>query len=171
MKRNALLLSAFLLASPVYAQATFTLPALTADQRWDRLEGHYTYLLATSVAFAKAQGKSIEEYARFIGKLAAPTWSKGLTPRGLIRGTYRNTMAWREADVVVTDSSEASPSARLNRSSYVRTFGTKGVVEGLTPDDWEQIFFFVSDEIAKYHGLVYEQRRDGDFLVITVRRR
>lgn len=87
-----------------------------------------------------------------------------------MRGLYRNGAAWKDFQLQVVTATDASVTARFNRP-WVADLGTSANLYGLTADDIDAFLRIVYEEIATAHGLVYEQRPDGDFLVVTVRRK
>jgi hypothetical protein len=174
MKGRLLLLSMTLLAGPsvsAHGQAVdVQLPTLTEEQKWNRLEFHWASFLAGAVTYAKTKGEGVEALGHSMGKLFAPGWADTLSPAGLIRGLYRDGAAWKDFQLQVDTATQASVTARFNRP-WVPDFGRSGTMYGLTPDDVDTFLRIVYEEIAAAHGLVFEQRRDGEQLVATVRRK
>lgn len=174
MKARSLLLSIALLgglSAPARPQTVdVQLPTLTEEQKWSRLEFHWASFLAGAVAYAKTKGEGVEALGHSMGKLFAPGWADTLSPAGLIRGLYRNGAAWKDFQLQVVTATQTSATARFNRP-WVPDFGRSGSLYGVTPDDADAFLRIVYEEIAAAHGLVYEQRRDGDELIATVRRK
>jgi len=160
----------FLSGLCIAQQIEIQLPEYTDDQRWDRMEFHWESLFIVSIAFAKAHNVTPEEYFRFIGKQFAPTWEGDVTPERILRGTYLNTAAWRNHHFEILDAMESMVRFRTNRFliSHLRTYGEQ---HGISDTAIEKFFSIVMDEITKYHGLSYEQNVEGDYLVITVKKR
>jgi hypothetical protein len=174
MKIRSLVLSVALLAGLSASARTQTvevqLPTLTEAQKWNRMEFHWSSLIAGAIAYAKSKGEGVESLGHFMGKLFAPSWGDTLSPAGLIRGLYRNGAAWKDFQLQVVTATQTSVTARFNRP-WVPDFGTSGNLNGSTPADVDTLLRIVYEEIATAHGLVYEERRDGEHVVVTVRRR
>lgn len=174
MKIRSLFLSVALVAGfSVQARTQVVevqLPTLTEAQNWNRMEFHWASFLAGAIAYAKSKGEGVEALGHSMGKLFAPGWADTLSPAGLIRGMYRNAAAWKDFQLQVVTATQTSVTARFNRP-WVPDFGTSGNLNGATPEDADTFLRIVYEEIAAAHGLVYEQRRDGQQLVVTVRRR
>lgn len=174
MNIRSLFLSVALLAAfpaPARSQAAdLQLPTLTEAQNWNRMESHWANLFAGVVAHAKAKGEGVEALGHTVGKLVAPGWGDSLSPAGLIRGMYRNGAAWKDYQLQVVTATPASVTVRVNRP-WVPDFGKSGDLMGATPEDVDTFLRIVYETIAGARGLVYEERRDGEQLVVTVRRK
>jgi uncharacterized protein (TIGR02246 family) len=147
-----------------------TLPIFTLDQRWERLEFHFASLAASAVAHAKSKGESLEAYAHFTGKLFAPTWPQVLTPFGLLRGYYANASSWKNLEAQLLSATETSATLRVNRP-WANDLGPTGSAFGLSADDLDTFLRIIYEDIATSRGLVFEQRRDGEHLIVTARRK
>lgn len=145
------------------------LPFFTAYQRWDRMGVLWTSLANISLAYSKSKGDGVEAYGRYFGKHAALGWPQNLTPLGFARGIYRNFAAWDDGQGDLIAASDSSVTLKISRP-YVADANNVNTY-GITADDLDTLMRVVHEEIANARGLVYEQRRDGEHLVITVRRK
>jgi hypothetical protein len=128
-----------------------------------------TNTFAIMVTYAKSRGESVDELGQFLGKLYAPTWNREVAgqPMRVLRGFAGNWMSWRDAKVEVIESSDSSVTARVNRA-YLKHFGDDGKTYECSVEEYEHAFELAHKGIADYLDLIYEQRRDGDSLVVTL---
>ncbi len=152
------------------AKPSLELPQLTDEQRWSRLQTNWVFWVLAAGAQAKALGKSPEDFGHFAGRLFAPGWGATLTPAGLIRGWYLNASMFKPQKFQVLEVTDTLAKARANLG-WVAALGAAQDVGGATAADLERIIDVTYQEIADAHGLKYEQVRDGDDLIITVRRK
>ena len=164
-----LVLTAAALAAPLlaYRQAAIDLPTYTPEERWERASRLYTVSAAAGLAYAKSRGISPKEYGEFISKLMESSWGEpGSGSVNIIRGVRRNLLIWPEAEFEVTNSSETSVSARINRP-WVKHFGEDKTLYGVSLDEYEEVSSVFNRGLAEYLGLQYEDEIEGDWLSMT----
>lgn len=174
MKIRSMFLTVALLAAlshPGRAQTVdVQLPTQTDEQKRDRMQFHWATMIASAIAYAKSKGEGVDDLGQVMGKLVVPGWPDTLSPAGLIRGMYRNSAAWKDFRMQIVAATETSVTARFNRP-WARDFGRSGNMFGVTPEDADTLMGIVYGAVAAARGLAFEQRRDGEELVVTVRRR
>jgi hypothetical protein len=165
------LVVATLVAQPAVAQ-TPQWPDYTQEQRWSRMAQLGTLGVVAAMAYAKEQGASLEEFGRWWGDLFAPSWGQAGTygPVEVMRGMRRNFLSWPTMEVEVLSQTETSVTARVNRP-WAAYFGDSGSWYGVSLEEYERVNSMFMRRIADYHGLTFEERRDGDGLVLTFSRR
>ena len=173
MLRPALvgLVVATLVAQPSAAQ-TPQWPDYTEEQRWSRMAQLGTLGMVAATAYAKEQGASLEEFGRWWGDLFAPGWGQpgSYGPFEVMRGMRRNFLSWPAIEIEVLSQSETSVSARVTRP-WTAYFGESGTWYGVTLEEYERLNSMFMRHIADYHGLAFEERRDGERLILTFSRR
>jgi hypothetical protein len=162
---------ATLVAQPSAAQ-TPQWPDYTEEQRWNRMAQMGTLGVVAAMAYAKERGASLEESGRWWGDLFAPSWGQpgSYGPLEVMRGMRRNFLSWPGMEVEVLSQTETSVTARVNRP-WIAYFGDTGTWYGVTLEEFERLNSMFMGRIANYHGLAFEERRDGERLVLTFSRR
>lgn len=166
----ALLLAAFL---PQVSQAQAQeWPDYTESQRWERMARLGTLGVVATLAYAKTQGTSLEEFGRWWGDLFAPSWGQpgSYGPFEVMRGMRRNFLSWPDMQFEILSQTETSVSARINRP-WTAYFGEDETWYGVTLSEYETLNSMFTKRIAEYHGLVLTEQRDGEYLVMTFSRR
>lgn len=173
MRRLALvtLAVAALLPRPSAAQTT-EWPEYSAEQRWSRMGRLGTLGVVAAIAYAKAQNTDLEEFGKWWGDLFAPSWGQpeSYTPAQVVMGMRRNFLAWPDGTFEILGETETAVTARFNRP-WTAYFGESGTWYGVSLEEYERINSMFYRRIADYHGLAYEERREGDSWVITYSRR
>lgn len=162
---------AMLLPRPCAAQTT-EWPDYTPEQRWNRMAQMGVLGVVSAIAYAKAQNADIEEFGKWWGDLFAPSWGQPGTsgPFEVMRGMRRNFLINPAAEFEILAQTENSVSARFNRP-YVTYFGESGTWYGVTLEEYERLNSMFFQRIAEYHGLAFDERREGERWVITFSRR
>ena len=160
-----------LLGSPVQAQEDYTLPTYTDAQRWTRAATLQLAVIVGHLAAQKSAGMSAMEAGRASAKTFGPPngWNTSDTPIRLFRGMYRNWMSHPDQTCTLLEAGPNLVRARCNRP-YVGYFGDDEVVYGVTLQEYEESGVGFASGLAEAHGMTWEQRRDGDDVVITVRK-
>ena len=139
------------------------------QQMISRLRYQWQALLLASVANARSHGQNRAEFGASLGKLFAPSWAKDLTPQGLARGMRSNVrLVGLEAELL-EDTPEQSV-VRFSRPDSAQFYTSYGS-QGATLADWDETMKAVVEKIAAEHGLVWDQRPDGAFMVAKVTRK
>lgn len=174
MKR-LLALAAMVAAAPCLGQdvrqqaATITFPTFTTEQNWGRATTLQFATLVGGQAFAKARGSSAEEFGRLSGELFAPNWGRpdeGSATRWA-RLAQNSIRASRGGAVEVLNVNDTLVVMRATRP-YVAWFGPTKEQYGVTLDEYEASGRAFYGEVARRLGLRYEQRIDGEHLVMTI---
>lgn len=159
-------------ALPTEALSQETWPDYTQDQQWDRMTRLGSLGTVAAMAYAKSQGADLEEFGKWWGDLFAPGWGQpgAYGPVQAMRGMRRNFLAWKGMTFEILSESDAAVSARFTRP-WVAYFGDNGTWYGVTLEEYEHLNFQFMERIAEYHGLSFEEHRDGEGVVITFARR
>ncbi len=144
-----------------------TLPQLTAEQRWDRMSFLLESWAIAAILHARAEQQTAEDAGQDIGELFAPSWGDNFTPRGFMRGTYRNLMSWREARFEVLEVSDQRASFRFT-PAYRATFGEDRELLGVTVEEMDLYWIRIHKVIVEHNGLTFHSERDGDDIIFTV---
>lgn len=153
-------------------QPTFELPTYTDSVRWNRAATLLIAVLVGDIAKAKANGMTGADAARASAELFGPPrgWTRANTPFVLFRGMYFNWMSHPEQTCTLIEASETIVRARCNRP-WVTFFGESGENYGVTVADYEEAILAFGTAIANHHGMDWEQRIEGESLLITIRKR
>lgn len=146
------------------------LPEPTTEQKLDRMTANFTATVAGSIAYARSVGQSPDQYGRFLGQLFATTWPAKVTPGGLLYGYYVNASPWKALEYQVLEVSDSVARARTNRP-WLASLGSTQQFAGVTGPEIDRVLELMYAEIAVAHELVWEQKPDGDMLLLTVRRK
>jgi hypothetical protein len=173
MLRPAILVLAMaMLAAKPAAGQTSQWPVHTEEQRWTRMAQMGTLGMVAAMAYAKDRGATLEEFGRWWGDFFAPSWGQpgSYGPFEVMRGMRRNFLSWPGMEVEVLSQSEAAVTARVNRP-WTPYFGATGTWYGVTLEDYDRLSSMFMQRIADYHGLAFEERRDGEWQILTFSRR
>ena len=172
MGRASLIPSVFLLlcvtVAPAPGQQQPAQPT-PEQQMISRLRYQWQALFLASVANARSHGQTRAAFGASLGKLFAPSWPKDLTPQGLARGMHSNIrLVGLEAELLEDTPEQAV--VRFSRPDSAQFYTTYGS-QGATLADWDETLKGLVEQIAAEHGLVWDQRRDGNSMVAKVTRR
>lgn len=142
------------------------LPQLTLDEKWHTAESNLVYFIVCGIAYGKAKGETPEDFGTFAGTVAYWEEEKGKGPRILIDGISRNKQQFSDFQMDILNVSDKVIEARM------RGFGENHVRNrkrhDITVDEYIRFFGKKWEAIANQLGLVYRQRADGDWILITV---
>jgi hypothetical protein len=173
MLRPAILVLAMaMLAAGQAAAQTPQWPVYTEEQRWTRMAQQGTLGVVAAMAYAKEKGATLEEFGRWWGDMFVPSWGQpgSYGPFEVMRGMRRNVMSWPGMEVEVLSQTETAVTARMNRP-WTAYFGDSGTWYGITLEEFERLNSMFMQRVADYHGLAFEERRDGESWVLTFSRR
>jgi hypothetical protein len=170
--RSLLLLLALLIAGPAMAQETPVFPDYTPEQRWQRASALGMVAMAAAVRHAKDTGQSVEQFGDWWVDLFDDSWGEpgSYGPAEVLRGMRRNWLSFYGGQVEVVEASDDVATGRFNRAPMTAVFGDDRLLYGISLEEFEQINSMFYRGIAEYHGLVAEERREGDDVVVTFRR-
>lgn len=171
--RIILVVFAMLLPTSAFAQDTSTFPDYTQEQRWARASQLGMVAMAAAVRHAKDMGQSIDEFGVWWGDLFDDSWGEpgSYSPVQVLRGMRRNWLSFYGGEVEIIAASDQAAGGRFNRAPLTRAFGDDGVLYGVTLEEFDRINTLFYEAIANYHGLAFEERREGDDTVLTFRQR
>ena len=169
----SLVLLTVVAAAPAQAQeVSYDLPTYTDSLRWNRAGTLFIAALVGDLVKSKEQGMSAAESGRASAKVFGPPngWNRSDTPFVLFRGMYYNWMSHPDQTCELLEAGENLVRARCNRP-YLGYFGTSGESYGVTVAQYEEMGLNFAATIADYHGMDWQQRVDGDDVMITIRKR
>lgn len=136
--------------------------AFTPEQVAERGCDNWQHVLFGTIAYLKAQGLSVEDWATFLGAQFAPGWGHGYTTRRFMEQAALNVASagatvrslsgngeWAEAVV-----GDWPPQGKLASDRFHHYFG-------LTQEDVDP-FWEVFRPIAEYLGFEYEWNRESE---------
>ncbi len=146
--------------------------AFTPEQIAERGMDNWQHVLFGTIAYLKARGLSVEDWARFLGEQFAPGWGEGYTARGFMEQAALNVVsagAWPRSLTGNDDWAECvvgdwPPDGKLASQRFNHHFG-------LAQEDVDP-FWEIFRPIAEYLGFDYEwHREDEDKLSFTFAKR
>lgn len=148
---------------------TITFPTFTADQNWTRASSLMYAEAVGGFAIAKTRGLSAEEYGRVLGDRFAPGWGQrdGGSAIRYARGIQNNLRAMTGTTIQVLEASDTLVTMRVT-PGWRSFFGPSKQVYGVTLEEYETIHGTFQDRIARYLGLRYAQRNEGEYVVMTI---
>ena len=179
MRRVALSLLAFTaFAAPVRPLHTqevrqqgkpLTVPAYSAEVRWNRTAQHFYAFFIGGIAHAKSLGRTPEAFGRFLGDLYASGWGQPQsgTAIAVARTWYFNFEALPKADAQLVAVDDTTAVLR-HRRTHVAFFGPTRAVSGVTLDDYDRAFAAAGTRINEYLGLHTRITVEGEWNVITI---
>ncbi|NOR12304.1 MAG: hypothetical protein GQ545_03530 [Candidatus Aminicenantes bacterium] len=161
------ILSAFIIAQEQTEQK-IELPERTPEWKLGRSVRHMDLFICTGIAYAKSLGKTAEDYGKFVGEKFAPSWegAKGQGVAPLIRTWSGHWQLYKNGKFEIVSESETSVTTKFNRpySAYFKD----GDLYGVTVNEYETFLEKIGVAIANYLGLKYEQKVEGDNLIVTI---
>ena len=161
------ILSAFIIAQEQTEQK-IELPERTPEWKLNRAVRHMDLFICTGIAYAKSLGKTAEDYGKFVGEKFAPSWeeAKGQGVAPLIRTWSGHWQLYKNGKFEIVSESETSVTTKFNRpySAYFKD----GDLYGVTVNEYETFLEKIGVAIANYLGLKYEQKVEGDNLIVTI---
>lgn len=152
------------------SQQAITLPQLTIDQRWDRLQNNWYAFVIVGIAHAKARAESAEQYGEAIGKVFAPSWesSRGKGAAALATGLAANVQMFRGSTFEIVDASDTSVRGRYTWGEGLKNRIAAYSRTGVTVEDVYRTIGKAQQEIADYLSLEYAETRVGDQITFTI---
>ena len=91
------------------------IPQLTLQQKWETAESNLIYFIACGIAYAKSRGETAEDFGKWAGEVAAPSWEKRKNQgaRGLVEGIAKNKQQFRNFKIEILNESAESIQARI----------------------------------------------------------
>ena len=161
------ILSAFIIAQEQTEQK-IELPERTPEWKLARAVWHMDLYVCTGIAYAKSLGKTAEDYGKFVGEKFAPSW-EGLKEQGIapvMRIFSGHWQLYKNGKCEILNESETSVTIRANRP-YLAYF-KDGELYGVTVEEYESFVVQIGLAIQNYLGLKYEQKIEGDWVVVTI---
>ena len=143
---------------------------LTVEQRWQRSSWLFDLVTIAGINHAKSMGKTAKDYGKFIGELFSPSWEGVTTPWGMIRGMHRNNQLTPGCEMEILKESKNAITVRFNRA-YKSRFEDDGLSYGVSLKEFEQSMKVFHTTVAEHLGFSYNQRLEGDWNVITIKKK
>lgn len=174
MRHVATSLTLLALGMPLVAQEArqqsmaVAIPAYTDAQRWNRETVLAVGFYASTIAYGKARGQTVDEVGRWFGDSYAPGWGPANTGHAVraARGFVLNMAAMPNTEPAIVSATDSSATLRYRRT-HVAMFGATGVMYGVSVAEYDRFFDVVGERIASHLGLRYASRVDGEWSVIT----
>ena len=156
-------------AAPLHAQAPgqqggIMVPALSDQERWDRLSTLMVASFTAGIASYKALGKTAEDYGHYLGELFAPGWGAPNSGSAIpvARGGLFNYSSFRGSDAEFVSASDTAATIRFRRT-HVAFFGAQRTAIGVSLDEYDQMTNAFNERLCAHLGLRCTIRNDGDW--------
>jgi len=153
------------------AQEKITVPEMTDTQKQQRLNWLFNYTAIVGINYAKSQGKTVEEYAKYFGELTKTTWDPKSGFTGFAKGMLYNWESWRSStspqiQIMKQTNEEFQFKSPLDLKKLLgdKTYHEVSFQELMTA------YNIIFEIVAEYLGAKYEQKLiDGDkWIEITI---
>lgn len=148
----------------------YALPRADETLRWNRANSIIRFVQIDAIRIAKAAGKTPAEAGTESSKVWADTWTATDTPWRLFRGMTWNAMTDPNYVCDLQTANATTVRARCNRP-WAATVRTNAARTGVSLEDFEAFTLAQEQGIAMSLGMSWDVQNDGDYRVITVRRR
>ena len=148
----------------------YALPRADETLRWTRANAIIRFVQIDAIRIAKAGGKTPAEAGAESGKVWADTWTNTDTPWRLFRGMTWNSITDPNYVCELQTANAMIVRARCNRP-WLATVRANATRTGVSVEDFEAFTLGQEQGIATSLGMSWDVQNDGDYRVITVRRR
>ena len=148
----------------------YRLPQATAEQRWARAAFIAKVVEIDAIRIAKGSGKTARAAGTESGKMWAATWTTTDTPWRLFRSMTWNAMMDPNHVCELQSANATTVRARCNRP-WVATVNANAALTGVTLEDYEAFALAQAQAVATALGMSWDEQAEGDYRLITVRRR
>lgn len=151
-------------------RSKYTLPRADAALRWNRANTGIRYAQIDAIRIAKAAGKTPADAGAESAKVWASTWTTTDSPWRLFRGMTWNAMTDPNYVCELQTASATIVRARCNRP-WVGLVRGWAALSGVSLEDFEAFMLAQEQGTASALGMSWNVQADGDYRIITVRRR
>ena len=107
MKKLILITVTILFVTSIVAQEKFAVPEISDAQKHSRMVGQANGIILNLISYAKSQGNSVEDVAKFTGNQFKTGWNKENGWEGFAKGCLYNwTIFIPDSKVVILEQSE-----------------------------------------------------------------
>ena len=164
-----ILIAIGLMSQPLKAQLVDLNDTRTAEEKWTRAAVFIDFGFVMAIGHAKEMGQTVEEFARWGGKLGATTWgTPGERPMAdFVQVMHRNYNLWSALEFEILEESETEIKGRMN-TPYAALFGESGELLGVSLDEFRMVFLVMYEETANYLGFNMKHEVSGEWIEFTV---
>ena len=153
----------------VSAQETFKVPEISDAAKYTSMVGQANALIANSINYAKSQGKTMEDIARFTGEQFKTSWNKEAGYNGFVNGVlYISTCFFPKAEIGILDQTEKSITYKVvSDPEFLRGFPLLNV----SIDEYLAYLKGVITVVGEYLGAEYMQEFKDSILYVTIKKK
>ena len=155
----------------ISAQEKITIPEMTNTQKHKRVYFIANSVLMVGANYAKAQGKTVEDFARHYGELSKYTWNIKDGYDGFVKGTLYNWESWRPSTSPAIQILKQTDKSFQFKTPLVikQMLGGKPYYD-ITFEELIVMYKIIFEVIAEHLGVNYQQKLidDGNWLEITI---
>lgn len=152
------------------AQEQITVTKMTDLQKHQRCISMMNYMMIIGADYAKAEGNSIEDFAKYLGNQVKSTWDVQSGFNGFIQGTLYNWESWRSAtSPAIEILKQTDDFFQFKAPLEVRKFmGDK--LHNITFEELMKVYSIVFATISDHLNVKYQQKLldNGNWLEITI---
>jgi hypothetical protein len=151
----------------VTGQDLFKVPEISDAAKYTNMVGQANALMANTINYAKSQGKTVEDIARFTGEQFKTSWNKEAGYKGFVNGMlYISTCFFPKAEIGIPDQTENSITYKVVVDpEFLRIFPLFNV-------SFEEYLVFWRGAITivgEYLGAEYMQEFKDNIIYVTIK--
>jgi len=153
------------------AQEKITVPKITDLQKHQRLIYMFNHTGVVGLNYARSQGKTVEEYAKYFGEIGKKTWDPKAGFIGFSKGMLYNWESWRlstSPEIIITK--QTSETFQFKTPLDLKKVLGEEIYPGTTFQELMTMYRIIFEIEAKHLGVTYEQKLidDGNWLEVTI---
>jgi hypothetical protein len=158
-----------LAAVSVTAQDLFKVPEISDAAKYANMVGQANAFIANSINYAKSQGKTVEDIARFTGEQFKTSWNKEAGYNGFVKGMlYISTCFFPKAEIGILDQTETSITYKvISDPEFLRIFPLFNV----SFDEYLVFWKGVIAIVGEYLGAEYMQEFKDNIIYVTIKKK
>ena len=168
MKKFALLFIAILFAWALSAQTTFTVPELTNSQKFERATYMWFYHVNAAISYAKAEGKTVDEFATFVGDKVKQSWNKDVGFNYFVKGSLTNWITMSGSVKII----EQSDKKIVFKTGIIAPSLTEEKIKSdVSHDEILRYLEIIHTGLADYVGCSFSMKTSNDGIEITIKKK
>ena len=170
MKKLFLITVTILFVTSIVAQEKFVVPEIPDAEKHSRMVGQANGIILNLIGYAKSQGKSVEDVAKFTGDQFKKGWNKENGWEGFAKGCLHNwTIFTPNNKLVILDQSETMLKFQ-SKTPYV-WLKNNGPQYNVPYDEYMTFLKINHKIIAEYLGADISFKEVEDGIILTVKKK
>ena len=170
MKKLFLITVTILFVTSIVAQEKFVVREITDTQKHSRMVGQANGIILNLISYAKSQGNSVEDVAKFTGDQFKTGWNKENGWEGFAKGCLHNwTIFTPDNKLVILEQSETMLKFQ-SKTPYV-WLKNNGPQYNVSYDEYMTFLKINHKIIAEYLGADISFKEVEDGIILTVKKK